>query len=91
MQARRENGLCYNCDEKFGPGHRCKKQQIFILETMEEADENFDIVEPLKEDEGHLQVPEISLHALFCVTTPKTMRVTSVIHGRKMVKKKDGS
>ena len=37
MLARREKGLCYNCDERFGPGHRCKKQQIFILETMEEA------------------------------------------------------
>jgi len=23
MQERRENGLCYNCDEKFQPGHRC--------------------------------------------------------------------
>lgn len=44
----------------------------------------FDTVEPLKEDEGHLQVPEISLHALSGVTTPKTMRVTGVIHGRKL-------
>ncbi|CAA0825197.1 Unknown protein, partial [Striga hermonthica] len=24
MAARRERGLCYNCDEKFVPGHRCK-------------------------------------------------------------------
>jgi hypothetical protein len=23
MQERREKGLCYNCDEKFQPGHRC--------------------------------------------------------------------
>ena len=29
MQARRDKGLCYNCDERFAPGHRCKKQQSF--------------------------------------------------------------
>ena len=51
---------------------------------MEEAEENFDTVDPLKDDEGHLQVLEISLHALSSVTTPKSMRVTGVIHGRKL-------
>ncbi|KAG8069340.1 hypothetical protein GUJ93_ZPchr0005g15330 [Zizania palustris] len=25
MQTRREASLCYNCDEKFSPGHRCKR------------------------------------------------------------------
>ena len=24
MEERRKKGLCYNCDEKFAPGHRCK-------------------------------------------------------------------
>jgi len=30
MQSRREKGLCFNCDEKFSPGHRCKK--LFLIE-----------------------------------------------------------
>lgn len=39
MQGRREKGLCYNCDEKFGPGHRCKTTpQVFLLDTLDEAD-----------------------------------------------------
>ena len=25
MKERRDKGLCFNCDEKFAPGHRCKK------------------------------------------------------------------
>ena len=45
MQARREKGLCYNCDERFRLGHRCKKQQLFVLELMEEMEENSEAVE----------------------------------------------
>jgi hypothetical protein len=32
MAQRRAEGLCYNCDEKFVLGHRCKK--LFILEVV---------------------------------------------------------
>ena len=39
MQGKREKGLCYNCDEKFGPGHHCKTtQQVFLLNTLDEAE-----------------------------------------------------
>jgi hypothetical protein len=23
-------GLCYNCDDKYFPGHKCKEQNIFM-------------------------------------------------------------
>ncbi|XP_026416204.1 uncharacterized protein LOC113311598 [Papaver somniferum] len=36
MRKRREKGLCYNCDEVFQAGHRCIKQQIFMLVVDEE-------------------------------------------------------
>ncbi|RVW92924.1 hypothetical protein CK203_040429 [Vitis vinifera] len=26
LQARREKGICFKCDEKFSLGHRCKKE-----------------------------------------------------------------
>ncbi|KAF2317412.1 hypothetical protein GH714_021927 [Hevea brasiliensis] len=29
MQKRRADGLCFNCDEKFVPGHRCSKPNCF--------------------------------------------------------------
>ena len=35
MANRREQGLCYNCDERFAPGHRCKK--LFVLEIDPDA------------------------------------------------------
>jgi hypothetical protein len=32
MIKRRARGLCYNCDEKWGPGHKCKSARLFIME-----------------------------------------------------------
>ncbi|KAK1626689.1 hypothetical protein QYE76_001004 [Lolium multiflorum] len=33
---RRRQGLCFNCDEKYAPGHTCAR--LFYLETVDEAD-----------------------------------------------------
>jgi len=32
MQKRREKGLCFGCNEKFTPGHRCHTPQAFSIE-----------------------------------------------------------
>ena len=39
IQKRREKGLCFSCNEKFGPGHRCKKELNIILVEEEEEEE----------------------------------------------------
>ncbi|MCI65218.1 hypothetical protein A2U01_0086476, partial [Trifolium medium] len=31
MQERRNKGLCFNCDDKYHPGHRCSKRQFLLL------------------------------------------------------------
>ena len=64
MQAQRDKGLCYNCDEKFGSGHRCKTQQVFILETVADAEESAEVEDASNEEEESATTPEISLHAL---------------------------
>ena len=81
MQARRDKGLCYNCDKRFALGHRCKKQQVFLLETLTEPKEEEGSVVEIKEDDEPTR-PEISLHALSGIATPHTMRVTGLIDGR---------
>jgi len=41
MMEWRENGLCFNCDEKFGMGHKCKaKLFILMLDDEESSDDN---------------------------------------------------
>ena len=85
MQARRDKGLCYNCDEKFGLRHRCKTQQVFILETVVDAEEFAEVKEARNEEEESATTPEISLHALSGIAIPQTMRVTGLIKGRRLL------
>ena len=83
MQARREKGLCFNCDEKFTPGHKCKLQQAFLIEVVEESEDGCELISDDKEEECEA-IPEISLHALSDISTPQTMRVVGTVHGRRL-------
>nr|KYP48232.1 hypothetical protein KK1_030116 [Cajanus cajan] len=31
LASRREKGLCYNCNEKFSAGHRCKGSALLLI------------------------------------------------------------
>ena len=33
-------GLCYNCDEKYFPGHKCKEHKIFMAVNEDIYEEN---------------------------------------------------
>ncbi|GJX51202.1 hypothetical protein Tco_0278047 [Tanacetum coccineum] len=33
MQKKRAQGLCFNCDEKFSVGHKCKGPQLRVMES----------------------------------------------------------
>lgn len=60
MQERRNKGLCFNCNEKFRPGHKCKK--LFSLEACWPEEE-----ETLLDDDeegGHMEVEETTLESL---------------------------
>ncbi|KAG8372812.1 hypothetical protein BUALT_Bualt12G0106000 [Buddleja alternifolia] len=47
MRARREKNLCYNCDEVFVPGHRCKLRQVYMIMSQEEEEAyTVDAVDP---------------------------------------------
>ncbi|OMO78169.1 Retrotransposon gag protein [Corchorus olitorius] len=36
MQARRAKGLCYNCDKKYVPGHKCRTVPFLLLQAEDE-------------------------------------------------------
>ncbi|XP_061347987.1 uncharacterized protein LOC133293436 [Gastrolobium bilobum] len=77
-QARREKNLCYNCDEQFTAGHRCKgRATLLYLDGSEDATDSV----PPDEDpppEPEL-IPEISLNALFGHRTSNSFRLTGSI------------
>ncbi|XP_026430271.1 uncharacterized protein LOC113326818 isoform X1 [Papaver somniferum] len=62
---RRAQGLCYNCDDKYTPDHRCKPQRLFMTLTDDETENT----EPPPFDDASTDSlvesdMEISLHAL---------------------------
>lgn len=75
LKERREKGLCYNCNEKFVPGHRCKK--LFLIEACNEVGDG-DVVMDV-ESFGGADNSEISLHVISGINSSKTMRVQGQI------------
>lgn len=39
MADRRANGLCFNCDDLFAPGHMCKPILFYILPVLDSEDQ----------------------------------------------------
>ena len=96
LQARREKGLCYHCDDRYQPGHRYKRQFYLlivepkIIDPTEEAMTQLLLtqepqLEPITEQTPEPDTnPQISLHALMGHTIPQTLRVLGHIHNQKI-------
>ena len=83
MEERKKKGLCYNCDDKWAPEHKCKQATLFLLEGAEMTSDpncNTQFVEidnrgcmaRRHEEEAEL---EITLYTLVGSLTIGTMRV----------------
>ena len=74
LDERRAKGLCFWCDEKFIPGHRCQNKKLYSLCIVEDNEEG-------SEEEGVTEVdpetynPYISLNALEGIIGLNTLRV----------------
>ena len=73
MDERRAKGLCFNCDEKFARGHRCKR--LFYIQSADAEEEQFE----------DFQEAQISLLAVTGIPTSDTMQVTLRIGDRDLV------
>lgn len=40
MKERRDKGLYYNCDDKWGSRHKCKAAQLFIIDCEDSTNED---------------------------------------------------
>jgi hypothetical protein len=91
MVERQLKGLCYNCDDKYFLGHKCKEQKLFmdISEDISEEDietplmsgspETPDITPP--SDPPKVE-PVISLNALTSFSAPQTLKLIGYIKHR---------
>jgi len=88
MQLRREKGLCFTCDAKFSPSHRCPNKQYLLLQLQEEEDFK---LEPDSPDENNIyqiqsleQEHHLSFNAFKEVVGIGTMRFQGIINGVKV-------
>ncbi|KAG8375100.1 hypothetical protein BUALT_Bualt10G0065200 [Buddleja alternifolia] len=86
MGARKEKNLCYNCEETFVPGHRCKQRQIYmIMSEEEELIHNSQLGNEITneiEDEMIDDDMTISLNSLSGTTDMNTLRIQGSIKGQ---------
>jgi hypothetical protein len=94
MDERQLKGLCYNCDEKYFPGHKCKEKNLFMAiseeiseedeetPSMSESPESTDITPP---SDPPVVEPVISLNALTGFSAPQTLKLISYIKHQKVI------
>ncbi|KAG8367223.1 hypothetical protein BUALT_Bualt16G0050300 [Buddleja alternifolia] len=77
MRARREKNLCYNCDEVFVPGHRCKQRQVYMIMSQEEEEAYIvDVEDPNAPTEELLaEDMTISINAIYGNSDLNTLRI----------------
>ena len=100
MEERKKKGLCYNCDEKWGLGHKCKNAMLFLLDCVEfmpNANLGVHITElydnngsyvsenPLNCQDISVREVGITLYALSGTPTSGTIRVRGKVKHKSMV------
>ena len=87
-------GLCYNCDDKYFSGHKCKEQKFFMAISEDILEEDVetplvskslystDITPPLDSLEVE---PVISLNALTGFSAPQTFKLIGYIKHQKVI------
>ena len=71
VQARREKGLCFHCDDKYSLGHRCKRELQIMIVHEDEHDEEDEgvttivVAHPSQESvEGVTETVKLSLNSV---------------------------
>lgn len=85
LKVRKVKGLCFKCDKKFTPAHRCKKRlQVLLCLDEEDEMEATSVEEELRFDANPTKV-ELSIQAMVGLDTSKTIKVQGTIKGKSVI------
>ncbi|XP_035549739.1 uncharacterized protein LOC118349426 [Juglans regia] len=94
MQDRRKKGLCYFCEDKWHPGHKCARPKLYVMEGMDflegvdglaELEPNQSIEEEQDQLPGPAQIASISIQAMMGTPSPKTMKVIGQLKKKEVL------
>ena len=93
LQSRREKNLCYYCDERYRPGHKCKREFMLLIAKPNDPETNgidlnnlLHTKDPTPNEPDPTDLPDtnptqISLHALVGQVIPQTLKVMGHVNG----------
>lgn len=81
MRARRKKNLCFNCDEIFHVGHKCKKLYMILAEDDEENNKTLAI----EVSKIEYKEPQISLNVVSGQTPANTIKLLGRAGGYELV------
>ncbi|KAL0545922.1 hypothetical protein IC582_015819 [Cucumis melo] len=86
LQARRDKGLCYRCDEPFSKGHRCKNKELRLCVVADDL-EDVEMVDSAYEGEMVEVSPvvELSLNSVVGLTAPGTFKLKGMVENQEIV------
>lgn len=94
MKEHKEKGLCYYCDDKWQPGHKCQSLKLYHLSSLElpsddSGEEVFydstEVADLMSEfDVVECKELEISLHAISGPSDFKLMRLLGLLHNHQV-------
>lgn len=90
---KKQKGLCFHCDQKYEPGHDCRKKKLYMI-----LDEDSPFDDSAKEDmtiewedncheeekEEENEVARVSLHAMAGTKGACTLKVQGQLQGRNV-------
>lgn len=89
MQDKIKKGLCFRCEEKFGPNHVCRNKKFhMLLVTKEEVDDEDGSLkgkEKMEEGNEGTKTLRLSMFTLAGLTTKKSWKVWGHIGDEKVI------
>ena len=89
MAVRRDQGLCYHCDEKWSHGHRCKPR-LHLLIADEDPEPSLGPLDLEAHSRPAIDTPLISLNAMEGTPAPQTFRLVGSLRRHQVVVLVDG-
>lgn len=83
-QAQLAKGLCFNCNEKFGPGQWCKSSLCLLEITEDDSLEHEEADGDPNNDAAAVDIAEISFHAILGNSIVATLKLQGEINMRQV-------
>jgi len=92
IQFRQDKGLCFTCDEKYSPSHKCTTKHYFLIQSMEEIPlEQLAVEDKVNIEPSELDIElqeetlrRLSYNALTGMSARRSIWFSGTVHGRQL-------